>query len=920
MEAQGNNAIVIPAQEMELQQSNVAFNPDFGYFLMVPQPVLDEHLFCYLSKEDMAVLRLVCKDFLIRVSGGLRWIQMLAPEDHVPFFARCSRFGYQPGTVTLRPHLSFEMPKINWKLFENVKRLFLHFRARKDIGSDWLRDIPPNVLTRLSLSEGCFPLSDFMPHLPRSVKEMCCVIGTNNLESFVAQLPPTLENLWLPSARWTTQACLNLLPQKLITLRLERCNNTFTPEMMRSFPTSLKNLSLKGNIFDQNAIFYIPTTLTTLALDGVNQVTEEFFKHTKFPYLKELHVNECDNFDFNCLKSLPTTLVALEMVGCTLEIFGTLDLLSFKLERIRIGRFKSLSLLELACLHERQALIEKLLQSGYKLGLNTAVYFYLYSVAGCLHRTGVCTETPSLNERMKTLTTLIAAGPNLNVHIFVKNYFIDAQIVVDTCLGLCARYGFVDEARFLIGSTLILDDAFIWANPVLTHDVCLMPFHEACACGSIEIVQAYFHWWVVTDLVNYKHPHTGQAALHFACGSKEDCSLIVAYLLRHGADPNLVDNDGMTPLLCAAKHGFTGNLEAILQVCETEPNVTKITTWNAVDKTHQQNVYHLLAFRNENVLKGEKLARICGFLIRNGVDINAYDKYGQNPLHIAVAKNVEFMNALISYGANHTIGHLYTGFTPLHFAIKYHNLESAKQLLQLNHVDPNLVDKFGQSALHIAVTSFSKDILELLLNSSKKLLDVEIVSIFGRTPLQEAIANRVEEPIKLLLHAGANPNGVPREHPKFVAGLEPIFLALQIQSPIVIRYLLHYGVNLDVCNSIGQKPLDIAHATNKSEIIGLVSGAIRVEQLTPVTMRERMEKRAQTAVVPEVDLEKKAPRASKPKVKTAFRLDLTDDFPELPSPKQKKKQTQPKEKGSKQKKRAASSPKEGRKAKKAKKD
>jgi ankyrin repeat protein len=48
--------------------------------------------------------------------------------------------------------------------------------------------------------------------------------------------------------------------------------------------------------------------------------------------------------------------------------------------------------------------------------------------------------------------------------------------------------------------------------------------------------------------VDEKHK-TGYTALHFAClRNKEDC---VRVLLQHGADPNIVDRRGSTPLLHA---------------------------------------------------------------------------------------------------------------------------------------------------------------------------------------------------------------------------------------------------------------------------------------------------------------------------------------------------------------------------------
>jgi ankyrin repeat protein len=75
-----------------------------------------------------------------------------------------------------------------------------------------------------------------------------------------------------------------------------------------------------------------------------------------------------------------------------------------------------------------------------------------------------------------------------------------------------------------------------------------------------------------SNIVNTRDVTNGQTALHIV--TKRRDKTWVAYLLQHGADPNLRDRDGVTAIQIAAGLGFTEGVELLLQykADATQPN------------------------------------------------------------------------------------------------------------------------------------------------------------------------------------------------------------------------------------------------------------------------------------------------------------------------------------------------------------
>ena len=85
------------------------------------------------------------------------------------------------------------------------------------------------------------------------------------------------------------------------------------------------------------------------------------------------------------------------------------------------------------------------------------------------------------------------------------------------------------------------------------------------------------------------------------------------------------------------------------------------------------------------------------FCLRNGAKINAKDKIGRSPLHIAFYGSAEIVKFLIQNGAEINAKNI-DGFSPLFIAASRGSVEIVKFLLQ-HGADVNAKDKNGWSAL-----------------------------------------------------------------------------------------------------------------------------------------------------------------------------------------------------------------------------
>ena len=236
------------------------------------------------------------------------------------------------------------------------------------------------------------------------------------------------------------------------------------------------------------------------------------------------------------------------------------------------------------------------------------------------------------------------------------------------------------------------------------HDEVKDLLHTAVNNGSIDLLRkaeekALKHDIDFTNIINQKL-FNDRTALHIA--TKNGFDKIVRQLLKKKANPNLHDNQGITPLHSATPRGYY--------------NITQL-------------------------------------LINHGANINITNETGNTPLHLATAHgNYDITQLLINNDAHVNIQDE-DGNTPLHLAVSqgYYKLV---QLLINNDAHINVQDRYGDTPLHLAVLHDHRDVAQLLINNGA---NINTTDNDDNTPLHLAAFHGNYKLVQILISNDANP-------------------------------------------------------------------------------------------------------------------------------------------------------------------
>jgi len=252
-----------------------------------------------------------------------------------------------------------------------------------------------------------------------------------------------------------------------------------------------------------------------------------------------------------------------------------------------------------------------------------------------------------------------------------------------------------------------------------------------------------------------------------ACAIVQEQMDVVRFLLDKGADPNIPDKNGDTPLgLAASRNKTNGTPLCILLLAKgAEVNPTNNTKYRipplswAVSSGNTELVKILLTrgadpkARDGNILRSAASGgdtEIVEMLITHGADPKALSD-GMTPLHDASeGGRDEVVKLLLAKGAE-VNAKRFDGATPLMSAADRGH-KTCVEILLAKGASINAIDDKGNTPLHWAVARENKEMVEILLAHGA---DINLKNKESQTPMQFAARWHQPSMVELLHQHGA---------------------------------------------------------------------------------------------------------------------------------------------------------------------
>ena len=368
---------------------------------------------------------------------------------------------------------------------------------------------------------------------------------------------------------------------------------------------------------------------------------------------------------------------------------------------------------------------------------------------------------------------------------------------------------------------------------------------QAVQSGHMRLIGQLINGGAQVNAINA----LGRTATHYAVSNNNLPALKL--LLSNGADTNLADNAGNTPLDVWHVHE-NKEILALLHAAGAKP----LDLWQAAANNDRLSAERLLAVgadaKAENdtgkvpfeiAIEAEHYT-LAAILLKAAVGINGRDKKGWTPLHWAVFSDAwDLVREFIREGANLSIGRAQNAFdvatlmkseaklieifiaekgvdatvgwgrkTLLMHASERRQTELVKLLIE-NNADLNIQDNYGETALIYNAKRGQTEIVKLLIDNNA---DLNIKANYGETALMRAARMGRTETVKLLIENKADLNITDK------AGRTALIYASMYEHIEIVKLLIENKADLNITNSLGETALMHATGMGRTETVKLL--------------------------------------------------------------------------------------------------
>eukprot|EP00833_Pecoramyces_ruminatium_P010071 jgi/Orpsp1_1/1184103/evm.model.c7180000088024.1 len=254
----------------------------------------------------------------------------------------------------------------------------------------------------------------------------------------------------------------------------------------------------------------------------------------------------------------------------------------------------------------------------------------------------------------------------------------------------------------------------------------------------------------------------------------------IKYLIEHGADINMKNSDGDTPLIILCKIELENSFALVKYLVDHGANV------NIANDDDRKTPLMYACKKNKNL--------ISKYLIEKNADVNYKNKNGETPLIIASKnENEELVEYLINHGAN-IFEKDVSNNSALSYAIKKINKKIIEFLNKSIKENNNYLTYSYKNVNGI-------EIIKVINN--KNIYDINSLNEEGDTLLIDACKNENENEIEKLIENGADVNK------KNYVGDTPLTISCEIGNQKIIEYLIEKGADMEINNSVGISPINI---------------------------------------------------------------------------------------------------------------